>query len=110
MLQAADNLPEQFIHQLCLVSRLEVSRPLLESPLLEASPVTIKGDSRGDLLGASDHMKDLSEGQGPHAEVLVRIPSWLRSTDTALEALRRLPPGHTLGLPFCTPRFHGKEL
>lgn len=86
------------------------SRPLLESPLLEASPVTIKGDSRGDLLGASDHMKGLSEGQGPHAEVLVRVPSWLRSTDLALEALRRSAPGAHFRPPFCTPRFLGKEL
>lgn len=76
------------------------------SPLLEASPVTIKGDSRGDLLGVSDHVKGLSEGPGPHAVLLVRVTF-------LAEEHRRSPsdgmrPGHTLGLPYHTPRFHGK--
>ena len=48
----------------CFVSRLEVARPLSVSPLLEASPITIKGDSRNDLPGASDRVKSRSEGQG----------------------------------------------
>lgn len=94
----------------CLVSRLEVSRPLLMSPLLEASPVTIKGDGRGDLLEPVTTWRASVRGKGHTQKSSSRWPSWLRSTDAALEALRQSAPGHTLGLPYGTPRFHRKEL
>lgn len=89
--------------KVCLVSRLQVSRPLLMSPLLEASPVPIKGDSRGDLLGASDHVKGLRRGKG-HAQK--SSSGWPSPCSRGPQSA----PGAHLRPPLSHPWSYGKEL
>lgn len=94
MLQAADNLPEQFAHQslFCQQTRRSPRSPgHLSCPLLETSPVANKGGSKSDLLGASEGQKSRAGGV---------LTTSLPGEDGAAESPR---PGCPQGAPHTTP-------